>query len=231
MKYTLIALAFALAASTAFAAETAPTLSANGEGTEMAVPDIAVVTIGVSSRARTAGEALAANNTEMEKVIAAIRGENIKDIDIGTTGFAVNPVYSNPPPQPDGTSDQPQVIGYEVSNSVRVLIRDLNNTGKVLDRAINAGANQVGSINFQVDKPQPFRDKALASAIADAQRKGELMAEASGVRLVRILTVSASDGPQPMFDAVAYRAEAVPIMAGQQTIAASATITWEIAPR
>ena len=230
MKPILAAAAFFLAALPAFADETppTPTLAVSGEATEMVVPDIVVVTLGVLSQARTAKEALAANSADMAKVIKAVTAAGVKEVDVGTTDFSVNPVYA---PNRSDQSVPPTVIGYQVSNQVRVTIRDLANSGTVLDQVIGAGANQVNSISFDLADPVTPAGKALRAAIADAKTKAELMADAAGVRLVRILSLSTGEAPQPRFAAVALAAKAVPIMAGQRAISANATIVFEIAPK
>lgn len=236
----LVALVAALAtpvfAPPAYAEATPPTLAANGEGVETAAPDIAIVTLGVVSRADSARAALDANNADMDKVIQAVRGEAIADKDIATSGFSINPVYSNPPqPRPGEHSAEPSIVAYQVSNQVRIVVRDLDKAGTVLDRAVTAGANQAGSINFDIDDRQALADKAILAAIADAKRKAELMAAGAGVRLVRVLSVNANEGGGggPMYrrEAMMASAPVVPVMGGELTITANASISWEIAPQ
>ena len=123
-----------------------------------------------------------------------------------------------------------EIVAFSVSNQVTVRIRDVAASGDVLDDVVAAGANQINSIRFDVAEPEPLRDEAMAAAIADARRKAELMAEAAGVELVRILSVSAFGGgvPQPEF---ALARNSVPIVAGQQAISANATVVYESAPQ
>ena len=234
MKTPLATLALLIAlAVPAAAQDSPPTLSANGEGIENAAPDIAIVTLGVLTQADTARAALDANNAEMEKVIQTVRGETIADKDIATSGFSVGPVYAqDPQPRPDGSLEPPRIVGYQVSNQVRIVIRDLDKTGTVLDKAVTAGANQAASISFDIDDRKALTDKAIAAAIADATRKAELMAEAAGVRLVRVLNVSAGEGGGfPRFEAAAMSAKAVPVMGGELAISANASLVFEIAPK
>lgn len=233
----LIALAFVTpAVAPAIAQDNPPTLSASGEGIENAAPDVAVVTLGVLSRAPSARQALDANNTEMDKVIQAVRGQAIADKDIATTGFSISPVYSQPIQPRDGSRPfEPEIIAYQVSNQVRIVVRDIDKTGVVVDSAVTAGANQAGSINFEIEDRQALADKAIAEAIADARRKAELMAAAAGVRLVRVLTVNANEGGGgPVYRLEAARASAappVPVMGGELSVTANAQISWEIAPQ
>jgi uncharacterized protein YggE len=237
VKSALAAAAVILAlASSASAQDNPPTLSANGAGVEHAAPDMAVVTLGVLSRAATAREALDANNADMEKVIQSVRGQAIADKDISTTGFSISPVYSRPPqPRPGEQPAEPTIVAYQVSNQVRVVVRDIDKTGAVVDAAVSSGANQAGSINFDISDRQTLADKAIASAIADAKRKAEIMAEAAGVRLVRVLNVNANEGGGgPVFRLEARAASPaadVPVMGGELSVSANAQISWEIAPK
>lgn len=236
MKNALAAVAVVLALSAPVSAqENPPTLSASGEGVENAAPDTAVVTLGVLSRASTAREALDANNSDMEEVVQTVRGQAIADKDISTTGFSISPVYSQPPqPRASEQPAEPTIVAYQVSNQVRIVVRDIDKTGVVVDSAVTAGANQAGSINFDIDDRQSLADKAIAAAIGDARRKAELMAEAAGVRLVRILSVSANEGgggPVYRLEARAAAAPPVPVMGGELSVTANAQISWEIAPR
>jgi uncharacterized protein YggE len=236
VKIALAAAIVLALAVPATAQDNPPTLSASGEGVENAAPDMAVVTLGVLSRAATAREALDSNNADMDKVIQAVRGQAIADKDISTTGFSINPVYSRPPqPRAGEEPAEPRIVAYQVSNQIRIVVRDIDKTGAVVDSAVTAGANQAGSINFDIDDRQGLADKAIAAAIADAKRKAELMAEAAGVRLVRVLNVNANEGGgRPMFRLEARDAAAappVPVMGGELSVSANAQISWEIAPQ
>jgi uncharacterized protein YggE len=213
-----------------------PTLNASGEGFVMVVPDIAIVSIGVTSRADTARQALDQNNTETARVIGTIREAGIADKDIATSGFSVFPVYEERPPRADGVGGivtAPKIVGYQVQNEVRVTVRDIGASGALLDQVVSAGANQISGIAFDVANPQAASDEALKNAIADARRKAELMAAAAGVRIVRVLDVSGGGG-FPMFARAermdfAAAAPAVPVMPGEARVQANANIIFEIA--
>ena len=109
-------------------------------------------------------------------------------------------------------------------------IRDFAASGTILNQVVAAGANQINSIRLDISDPQPLQDEAMEAAIADAKRKAELMAAAAGVRLVRVLSVSAYANSGPQFE-LARAAVAVPILGGEQAITANATVMFKIAPR
>jgi len=208
-----------------------PTLTVFADGSATAAPDIAIVTLGVVSESATAKEALAANANDMTAVIAAITDAGIATKDIATSGLSVNPVYSDPSKSPDGRS---QVTGYRVQNQVTVKIRDLAQSGPLLDKVVSAGANRVTGIDFEIDQVTSLRDAAMKAAITEARRRAELMAEAAGVKLGDIQSVQTSDGGGvPIFRAqMAMKSDAsTPVMGGEQQITANATIVYLISPR
>jgi uncharacterized protein len=205
------------------------TLSLAGHGEVRLAPDMAVVTIGAMSSAATAREALDANTRAMELIIAALTAAQIEMRDIQTSNFSVNPRYDFG----QGGSQPPKVLGYDVSNNVSVTIRRLGALGAVLDAVVSAGSNQINGVMFQLAKPDAATDEARKLAIADARRKAKIYAEASGVTLGNIVSISEGGGyqpPIPMFKTM--RAEAmsadVPIAQGEQVIAVDANVTWEI---
>ncbi len=206
------------------------TLSASGEGEVMVVPDIAIVTIGVDTRGTTAGEALAANSADLTNVIQTIRAAGVADKDIATAGFSVSPVYEQTPNNVR-TDRPPKIIGYDVSNQVRVTIRDIAASGGILDKVVTAGANRVNGIAFDIADRQAAEDKAIAAAIAEARRRASIMAEAAGVKLMRITSVNANagGGPRPVFARMEMAAAPVPVMPGEQSVTANASITWQVA--
>lgn len=235
-RLAILVSALVIAAAPAVAQETpqTATLTAEGVGAAMGTPDTAIINIGVTSRAETPSEALEANSNDMQSVIDTIRAAGVDESDISTSGFSISPVYANTSssarPIEGGDNQQAGIVGYTVTNQVTVRIRDLDSSGGVLDQVVAAGANQINGIRFDFAEPQPMQDEAMANAIADARRKAEIMAEAAGVELIRIISVSAyGSNPQPQFDMM-RAANSVPIVAGEQAITANATVTYEIGP-
>jgi uncharacterized protein len=233
-KSLIAASAFTLAAaflSPALADDDKPlrTISLSGRGEMRIAPDLAIVTVGVTSSAATAREALDANTKSMEGVMAALKGAAIELRDIQTSNFSVNPRYD----YGQNNAQPPKVIGYDVSNNVTVTVRKLDSLGAVLDQVVSSGSNQINGVMFQVSKPETATDEARKLAVADAQRKAKVYADASGVALGPIMSLSEGGGyrpPVPVYKTM--RAEAVsadvPIAQGEQAIAVDVNITWEI---
>ena len=198
----------------------------------MVTPDIAVVTIGVVPTGGPPRRRSPRIASDMNAAIATIRAAGVAEKDIGTSGFYVNPIY---PPERDQNPDQPpKIIGYRVTNEVRVTIRDFAKAGAVLDKVIAAGANQVNGISFELSDRAGPADQALKAAVAEATRKAGLMAEAANLKLVRLQSLATSEagGPTPYPTARFEMAKAAtPIMAGQQQVTANVTAVFEIAPK
>ena len=231
MRALIAALAACLLVTPALAqrAPESPVLQANGNGRVMVVPDIAIVTIGVTARGRAARDALDANSRDLAQVIAAVRVEGVADKDIATSGFSIHPLFAD---RKDGTpADEPaKIVGYQVSNQVRVTIREIESSGGILDKVVTAGANQVNGITFDIADRRAAEDAALQAAIAEARRQGAIMAAAAGVRLVRVVSVNGSaGGGGPVFARLEMKAMDVPVMPGERAVTANASITWEIA--
>ncbi len=232
MKRALLlpaALAALALASTAFAAD-APTprsISVQGNGSMTAIPDMAIARSGIESRGATPEEALAANTKVMNAVMAAIKRHGIAERDFETSSFAVNPVYGQATPR--GVMI---IEGYQVTNQVSVRLRDIAKLGGLLSSLVEAGANRLNGVSFDIAEPAPLMDEARKAALADARKRADLYATAAGVKVARVLSISeggSMQAPQPMIlRAMKAGGEAVPIAAGEQAINASVSVVYEI---
>ncbi len=207
-----------------------PTLSLAGTGEILATPDMALIQSGVVTEAETARAALDANNEAIAAVIAAMKEAGIEARDIQTSGFSVQPRFHFPKNGDD--TESPRIIGYSVTNAVTVRVRDLDTLGSVLDKAVTVGANRINGINFVVSDADKRLDEARGLAIADATRKARIYADAAGVNLSRVQSISEAGGyaPAPR-KAMMMRAEsapAVPVEAGEQSLSVNVSVTWEI---
>lgn len=219
-----------VAAPTALGAEIVPSLHLTGTGEVAAAPDMAIVTSGVITQAKTARDALSANNEAMENLMAALVDAGIEPSDIQTSNFSVQPEFTYP--ESNGVSVR-RIDGYTVSNSVTVRVLDLDNLGRMLDRFVSVGANQINSISFAVQDPAPLIEEARKAAVADALAKAALYAEAAGLTLGDILSITESgSAPRPIAEAAMMRLSAadsaVPVAAGELTFSSSVNIQWQI---
>lgn len=204
------------------------TITVTATGTSEAEPDAARIVSGVSSQADTARAAMDANAQTMDKLIAGLKAAGIEARDLQTSNLSVSPRYDNSPRR----EGPPVVIGYEVSNDVSVLIRDLTKLGNILDEAITLGANQMRGLSFEVTKAETLRDAARNDAIANARRRAELYARAAGANVGKVLDIAEGGGfstpPRAAYARSAAIMESVPVEAGSQTLSATVTVTWEL---
>ncbi len=209
MNKLLCALLVGVAAPTAaMAQETAilrplagTRLDVSAIGSVSRVPDLAIITAGVVTRASTATAAISENATRMERVRAALRRAGIADRDIQTSSINLNPDYRYQDGKP------PVLTGYQASNNVSIRFRDIRSSGRILDALVAEGANQINGPTLTIDKPEAAYDEARGSALAVGRARAELYARGLGMRVVRLLSVSESGGysrpPMP------YAAEAM----------------------
>lgn len=227
------ALVAATLGATAALAQPAPaTLTLSAEAEVQAAPDVADIGAGVMTQASEAQAALAANSAQMTRVIAALRKAGIADRDIQTAGLNLQPQYRYEQNQP------PALIGFQAINRVQVTLRDLKGSGKVIDTLVQEGANQIDGPNFRIDKPEPLLDKARAEAVRKARTRAELYAQAAGLKVARITSISEGfqqRPPMPMprmasADAIEVSASraAPPVAPGEVGLVATVTMTFEL---
>ena len=193
------------------------TISVSGDGSVTAVPDRATFGFSVETRAKTASAALAQNSADTTAVIAALKDAGVASANIQTSQVSLNPQASQ-----DGTT----IVGYAASNSVTVRTA-LASAGKIVDAAVGAGANGVSGPSLDVsDQASLYRD-ALHKAVDNAKLKAQALADATGLSLGSVLTVTegGSATPFPVGDKMSA-VGGVPIEAGTQQIQASVTITY-----
>jgi uncharacterized protein YggE len=229
VSYALIPLIPVLAGQ-ALADDTAPqkrTLSLAASGLVKTTPDKVDITTGVTSQAPTAKEALAKNSAAMAKVIDELKAQGIDRKDIQTTNFSVQPLYEE---RKEGRA--PAIIGYQVTNSVRITVHDVGKLGQILDQVVSLGANEIGSIDFGVAEPEAMKDEARKLAVEKAIANAKLYAAAAGVSLGKILTIEEQEGGYaPRYAPAApveMAARAAPIEAGTTTVEARVRITFEL---
>lgn len=204
------------------------TVSVSGDGSVMVEPDAASVSIGVNTVNANLAEAQAQNNSIITEVLKALKAAGIADKDIQTSSFNVNLIQNY-----DNNGMPGEITGYQVNNQLNVTVRDLDKLGEVLETAIAKGANSIYGITFMVTDSSAAESQARKLAVADATKKAQELAGASGATLGRIITISetASPGNVPIpFAAGAAKgaADSVAISTGTNTIVVNVQITFEL---
>ena len=205
--------------------EPAAVLSVSGTGEVAAVPDMAVIALGVVHVDKTAGAAMAKVGADARALIGVLEAEGVAARDMQTAQLNVGPVWDN-------RSSGPRTItGFEARTTVTVRIRDLSGLGAVLDKVLEAGANTFNGLSFQLEDPSAAEAEARAAAVRDAKEKAQQLSDAAGVTLGPVLALSeggAGGGPRP--ELFAARAADVPVAAGEVTIRAQVSMRFSIAP-
>ncbi len=209
-------------------------ITVTGQGIAKKAPDMAVITLTVLREGETARAALDANNSAMGSVLSAMEADGIAEKDLQTSGFSIQPRYSTP--SSDKKQPQaPEIVGYQVSNTLSVRIHDLSKVGDILDQSVSLGVNQGGNILFTNEDPSQAMSEARKGAMADAISKAKALTDAAGVSLgpiSRITEQTSSPRPVPMMRATLAKSgdqSYVPVASGNSEFRASVTVTWEIA--
>ena len=209
------------------------TIAVEGTGTVDVTPDTADVTFGVLTQAESLETAQNENIRRTEALMETLAEAGIAEEDIETSNYSVRVINEY-----DRDGNLVGVQGYEVWNSVTVTIRDISTIGTVLDAAIGAGANEVGSIDFYVDNTDAAASQARTAAVENAREKADELAEAAGVIVTGVYSIEETAAPQP--DSIQYEMQEsalasdeaapreVPVSPGQQAISVSVRVVYEI---
>lgn len=226
MVFALLVSACAPAASPA----NVRTLSVSGSGESYLAPDIASIYLGVHTENATAADAVAENTAQTQKVIKAITDFGIDAKDVRTTNFSIWPMDKFDPQSGGPTGEKT----YAVDNTVFVTVRDLNTLGDLLDTVVQAGANTVNSVQFDVADKDEVLKQARVEAVKDAERQAKELADATGMSVGKIQSISFVGNQYPIFDGkgggggAVSEAAAVPIQPGQLTFSVTVNITYEL---
>lgn len=207
-------------------------ITVTGEGKIVAVPDIAVTSVGIRTEKKDVLTAQKENTEKMNKLISDLKKLGIDSKDLKTTSYSIYPEY-------DYLPDRGQVLkGYTVNQSLEVKIRDLDKIGDALSIAAAGGANEVSGVSFTIDDEELYKKQAREKALASAKEKADALAKIAGVKLGRI--TSFSESAYSPFETV-YRdyaeakgigggvtAPAPTIEKGSMEISITATISYEI---
>jgi len=198
-------------------------------------PDLAVINFSVVNEASTAAQAMADNAGKMNSVIAALKGSGVESKDLKTTSYYIYPRYEY---EETVSSYYPTgkrtLVGYEVTQTLEVKIRKLDNIGSIIEVATNAGANEVGNLQLTIDNQDQIKQQAREQAISKVKAKALALASQLGVRLGKITSFS-ENYYLPYYSSMDYAkgiggaGEAAPtIETGENKVSVSVVITYEI---
>jgi uncharacterized protein YggE len=202
-----------------------------GDGKVTAVPDVAVLSLGVAAQASTVAQAQGQAAASMNAVVNALKTGGVAEKDIKTQVFNIQQLTRY-----DDKTQQPVVIGYSVTNTVTVKVRTVTTTGAIIDAVTKAGGDntRINSISFTIDDPTPFESEARQKAMADARAKAKQLADLAGVKLGEPTYINESGGFTPYqttrINAVPAASESAPtpISPGETEITLTVQITYAI---
>lgn len=202
-------------------------MTVSGIGEVSAAPDMATISLGVTTEGQEAAEAMRRNSEAMTAVLAAVAAAGVAERDVQTASLSLSPRWE--PPRPNEA--EPRVSGFIATNIVTVRVRDLGALGGVLDAVLGEGANTLNGLSFGVADDTALKDAARQAAVADATRKARVLAEAAAVTLgpvTEIVEGGSFGGPFPSARMDMAMAEAVPVAPGELSLQATVTMTWTI---
>lgn len=208
-----------------------PSITVTGDAVISAEPNQAQIDIGVVTQARTAPDASKENAERLTRVLAEIKKLLVKDDEVKTSGYSLTPTYRYP------QGGKPEIVGYSASNTVRIKTNHLEIVGRLIDAAMQAGANNVNRLVFTLKDEQAAQLDALRSASAKAKTKAEAVAASLGLKIVKIISVTENErAVQPVFrQAMAARAEAAaaptPVEPGTVEVRSTVSMTVEVSEK
>ena len=200
-------------------------IATTGTGRVAVRPDTAVVDVGVEARAAQLADATAEVNRRMRDVLARVKALGVRDADVRTTVYVVDPIAE--PRQPGDASAR--IVGYRVSNMAQVRTRDVDGLGRIVDAAVTGGANVVGNVQFTLDDPSRPEAEARGLAMQEAAGRARQIAAAAGVKLGRLLAVTESATRPPIARMSLARAPG-PVEPGQLDVTVSLDARYAITP-
>lgn len=182
------------AADLAFAGAQPPGINATGEATVKVQPDIAVLSVGVTTQAATAAAAQNTLNERIARVLQKAKDLRIPDADVKTAGYSISPQY-------DTRAQAQSIVGYQAIQSLTVTLRGTAGVGTALDAFVQGDAATNVQVRFALESPKAKQAEARRLAIDNARAKAQAMADAAGVRLGKLVSISeSSSGPGPIYD-------------------------------
>lgn len=223
--------------STDFSSNTSETISVSAQGSKMVEPDLALLNVGVEVFAETVTLARNTAAKSIDSIEKSLFKNNVNKADVQTNRFDISPRYDYEELTVNGRRIGSQIlVGYTVTNSLRVKIRDLDKVGQIIDDASNAGGDftRINSITFSVDDSSSYQSELRALAVQKAIEKASHYAELTGVILGPLVFLSeGSSAVSSTFENYGMRAMAsapysTNISGGELELSLSINVMFEI---
>jgi len=206
-------------------------ITVSGEGRTFAVPDIALIQLGVVTEGLKVGDVVRENTEKMNNILKEIKDLGIEEKDIKTTTYNLAPRY-------EWTEDGKRIFkGYTLTQQINVKIRNFEKIGDVLEKSTEKGANLVGDLQFSIDEPEKVRQEARKEAIEKAKAKASQISTDSGLKLVKLVNVYEDYYPRTYSDTLYKSLEATgggeiaappEIQPGEQEVTVTIYLTYRV---
>lgn len=210
--------------------------SATGTGEVQGTPTTARISLGVTQTAATADQARSDANEVINAVIADLKALGIEENKIKTVNFSVNPDFTEPQPlsiRPGTTGESSR---YSATANLDVETKDVETANRAIDAASAQGANVIGGVSFDLsdEEREKLEDQAREMAIKDAKANAQKIADASGIRLGRVVNISETGGMPPVYMSARTEelkmdttSEPTDLQPGENSVAISVTLFYE----
>jgi uncharacterized protein YggE len=213
-------------------------ISFTGEGKILAKPDVATVSFSVVTQGKQAADVQSENNQKMQQVIDFVKKQGVDSQDITTTGYSLNPQYDYTWCR-TGSSDSrycsPKIIGYQLTQTVTIKIRDFTKISNIVGGLSSAGANQISDISFTIDDPENYKNEARIEALKKIEQRAQLFSKETSIQLGKIVNISESSyTPRTMsvqnmaLSETAAAPSSAPIETGTQDVTVTLTVSYEL---
>lgn len=214
--------------------EPIPSITVTGAGEVRVAPDLASVQLGVVAQQENARTAQQEASRIAQGILDAVAALDVPREAVQTSQLVLTPVYEQGGPRQQ-VPTEPRIIAYRASNVVSVRLADLAKIGPVIDAGIDAGANQVQGVHFQLEDDREAREEAMRRAVREARSKAAAMAEALEVSLGPVLdaqeggvTIQRPEYAEVRMMAMESHAADTPVAAGEITVSAQVTLRYRI---
>ena len=212
-------------------------ISVSGEGSVLAIPDVAEFGFSVKHEANTVSKAQEEVAEKMEEMTSFLKGEGVEDRHIKTVGYSVYPryewrTYRNPEFSTDG--GERVLVGYEVIHSTEVFVKEMEKVGSLVGGVGERGATNISGVRFSVEDEDDLKRESRKAAIDDAELKAKELARDLGVSIVRIVDFNEHRTAYPGFMRLDMKTEDTAFSAepsfepGEEEITTQVQITYEI---
>ena len=202
------------------------TLFVTGTGEVKAQPDISTISVIVTSRGKTASDAINTNASSVQKLINALSSAGIAQKDIQTQNVSVFPIYKDKINSQNAVNN---IVAYEASNSIRAIIRKVSNTGNIIDLISNTGDYTISGISFSLEENENENAEALDKAVDNARQKAEAVAKSARTKIIGIKRINIENNySASKFADAGVAASPTPVQPGDLTVNANVSIEYLI---